>query len=226
MGILSVNQVSYTYRSKYQTIEALKNVSCVFETGKVAAITGESGSGKSTLLSLLAGLDLPTSGNIYVDNVDMASLDRDHYRRTMASVVYQSFNLFPLLTALENVMYPMEIQGKSRRKSTAVAVDLIDKVGLGKKALGQFPSMMSGGEQQRVAIARALAAGGKILLADEPTGNLDSANETIVVNLLKSLAHHHNYSVIIITHNKEIALQADAIYEMKDGEMTVDQPGW
>ncbi|MCL6458965.1 MAG: ABC transporter ATP-binding protein [Gorillibacterium sp.] len=220
MEILTVNQVSYTYRSKYQSIEALKNVSCAFGTGKMAAITGESGSGKSTLLSLLAGLDLPTRGNIYVDSADMASLDRDRYRRTTASVVYQSFNLFPLLTAQENVMYPMQMQGKSRREASRIAMELIDSVGLGTKILRQFPTMMSGGEQQRVAIARALASGGKILLADEPTGNLDIANESIIVDLLKALAHEHNYAVIIITHNQDIALQADVIYKMKDGEMT------
>lgn len=220
MEILNVEQVSYTYRSKYQTIEAVKNVSCAFETGKMAAITGESGSGKSTLLSLLAGLDLPTKGKIFIDGADMASLDRDYYRRTTASVVYQTFNLFPLLTAQENVMYPMEMQGKSRQEASKAAIDLITRVGLGEKVLRQFPTMMSGGEQQRVAIARALATGGKILLADEPTGNLDTYNEKIVVDLLKALAREHSYAVIIITHNKDIALQADAIYKMKDGELS------
>jgi len=198
---------------------AVKNVSCCFECGKMYAITGESGSGKTTLLSLLAGLDLPTSGEILVDGVEMSKLDRDRYRRDTASVVYQSFNLFPLLTALENVMYPLELRGVGRHKAAKTAHEMIELVGLEKRVNGQYPTMMSGGQQQRVAIARALASGGKILLADEPTGNLDTANEKIVVNLLKTLACEHKYAVIVITHNKDVAAQADIVHIMRDGEM-------
>jgi len=217
--ILAVDQVSYSYRSKYQIIEAVKNVSCGFELGRLYAITGESGSGKTTLLSLLAGLDLPTNGEIFVDGTEMSKLDRDRYRREMASVVYQSFNLFPLLTARENVMYPLELRGISRREAMKTAQEMIERVGLEERVNGQFPTMMSGGQQQRVAIARALASGGRILLADEPTGNLDTANEKIVVDLLKTLACEHNYSVIVITHNKDVAGRADVVYTMRDGEM-------
>lgn len=219
MDTLEIRDVGYIYQSKYQSIEALKHVICSFQAGKLYAVTGPSGSGKSTLLSLLAGLDLPTSGEIYVEGISLASMDRDRYRREKASVVYQSFNLFPLLTALENVMYPMELLNKKSYEAKETAKQLIREVGLGEKIYHQFPIMMSGGEQQRVSIARALAAGGKILLADEPTGNLDSANEKNIVELLKGLAHERGYLVIVITHNAYVSEQADQIYQMRDGEL-------
>lgn len=220
MDILRVEEVSYIYKSKYQTVEAVSNVSCTFETGKMYAIVGHSGSGKSTFLSLLAGLDLPTKGEIYLENKPMSTLDRDKYRRETASVVYQSFNLFPLLTALENVAYPMELKGIPAKEAAEKAKKLISKVGLEERICNQLPLMMSGGQQQRVAIARALAAGGKIILADEPTGNLDTTNGELVVELLGNLAHIHEYTVIIITHDMGIADKADVVYTMKDGHLT------
>lgn len=225
MSILKAKEVSYIYKSKYQTVKAVSDVSCIFETGKMYAIVGHSGSGKSTFLSLLAGLDLPTSGEIYLDDKPMSTLDRDKYRRETASVVYQSFNLFPLLTALENVAYPMELKGIPTKKAEERAKELISKVGLEKRIYNQLPLMMSGGEQQRVAIARALAVGGKILLADEPTGNLDTTNGNIVVELLKKLAHEQEYAVIVITHDISIADRADVVYTMKDGYLTIKGKG-
>lgn len=215
--MLEVKDVGYVYQSKYQSIEALKHVSCSFESGKLYAVIGPSGSGKSTLLSLLAGLDLPTSGEILVEGNALSSMDRDCYRRETASVVYQSFNLFPLLTALENVMYPLELLGIKKLEAEATAKRLIHEVGLEDKIFRQFPVMMSGGEQQRVSIARALAAGGRILLADEPTGNLDSTNEETIVKILKELAHERGYLVIVITHNPSVYEQADIVYRMRDG---------
>ena len=215
--MLEVKDVGYIYQSKYQSIEALKHVSCSFESGKLYAVIGPSGSGKSTLLSLLAGLDLPTSGEILVEGNALSSMDRDCYRRETASVVYQSFNLFPLLTALENVMYPVELLGVKKLEAEATAKRLIHEVGLEDKIFRQFPVMMSGGEQQRVSIARALAAGGRILLADEPTGNLDSTNEETIVKILKELAHERGYLVIVITHNPSVYEQADIVYRMRDG---------
>ncbi len=221
MSILTVKEVSYTYKSKYQTVEAVSNVTCSFDTGNVYAIVGHSGSGKSTLLSLLAGLDLPTKGEIYLQNKPMSKLDRDKYRRETASVVYQSFNLFPLLTALENVAYPIELRGISSNEAKKTAKELISSVGLGEKMYNKLPLMMSGGEQQRVAVARALATGGKILLADEPTGNLDTANGEIVIELLENLAHERGYAVIMITHDLGMAERADIVYTMKDGKLTI-----
>lgn len=219
LKVIEVEQVSYTYSTKYQKIEAVNKISCSFETGNLYAITGESGSGKSTFLSLLAGLDIPTSGSIYVDGKDMKTLDRDAYRKDQASVVYQAFHLFPLLTALENVMLPMELKGVKKSEAREQAKKLLGKVGLADKIYRQFPQMMSGGEQQRVAIARAMAAGGKILLADEPTGNLDSKNEKNIVELLKNLAHKEGYVVIVITHNPKVSAEADTVLRLKDGEL-------
>lgn len=219
MERLRAEAVSYCYRTKYQTIQALTEVNCSFEAAKMYAVVGESGSGKSTLLSLLAGLDLPTEGDILVEGQSLRKMNRDHYRRDTVSVVYQAFHLFPLLTALENVMYPMELKGVSRRAARVRAKELILQVGLGDKVFSQFPKMMSGGEQQRVAIARALSSEGKILLADEPTGNLDSENEKNIVEILKRSAHEGGYTVIIITHNPEVAKEADCIYRMRDGQL-------
>lgn len=219
MEKIRVENVSYSYQNKYQKIEAVKEVSCSFEAGNMYAITGESGSGKSTFLSLLAGLDCPESGKILVEGENLLEMDRDAYRRKQISVVYQAFHLFPLLNAVENVMYPMELQGISRREAREQAEECLQEVGLGKKIFHQYPKMMSGGEQQRVAIARAMAAQGRILLADEPTGNLDSENEAHIVELLGKLAHERDYLVIVVTHNPEVARQADVCLKMKDGRM-------
>lgn len=219
MEILKAEHINYSYCTKYQKIEAVKDVSCSFEAGKMYAVTGESGSGKSTLLSMLAGLDLPQSGHIYIQGKDLSSMDRDKYRREQASVVYQAFHLFPLLTALENVMFPLELKNLKKKAAAEQAKELILQAGLPEKIFGQFPQMMSGGEQQRVAIARALACGGQILLADEPTGNLDTENEQNIVELLSRQAREKNYAVIIITHNPEVAKQADEILKMRDGRL-------
>lgn len=219
MEKIRVENVSYSYQNQYQKIEAVKEVSCSFEDGNMYAITGESGSGKSTFLSLLAGLDRQESGTILVEGENLLEMDRDAYRRKQISVVYQAFHLFPLLNAVENVMYPMELQGISRREARKQAEDCLREVGLGEKIFHQYPKMMSGGEQQRVAIARAMAAQGRILLADEPTGNLDSENEENIVELLKGLAHERDYLVIVVTHNPEVARQADVCLKMKDGRM-------
>ena len=219
MEKIRVENVSYSYQNQYQKIEAVKEVSCSFEAGNMYAITGESGSGKSTFLSLLAGLDRPESGTILVEGANLLEMDRDAYRRKQISVVYQAFHLFPLLNAVENVMSPMELQGISRREARKQAEDCLREVGLGEKIFHQYPKMMSGGEQQRVAIARAMAAQGRILLADEPTGNLDSENEAHIVELLGKLAHERDYLVIVVTHNPEVARQADVCLKMKDGRM-------
>lgn len=219
MEKIKVENLCYSYQNKYQKIEAVKEVSCSFEAGKMYAVTGESGSGKSTFLSLLAGLDRPESGTILIDGENLLEMDQDAYRRKQISVVYQAFHLFPLLNALENVMYPLELQGISRREARKKAAECLEEVGLEEKILHQYPRMMSGGEQQRVAIARAMASRGKILLADEPTGNLDSENEAHIVELLKRLAHEMDYLVIVVTHNPEVARQADVRMTMKDGRL-------
>ena len=221
MERIKVESVSYSYQNKYQTVEAVKEVTCTFETGKMYVITGESGSGKSTFLSLLAGLDIPMSGTIIVDGEDLSRIDRDAYRREKVAVIYQAFHLFPLLTALENVMYPLEIQGVARKEARERAKEYLREVGIDEKKFGKYPRMMSGGEQQRTAVARAMASGGRIILADEPTGNLDTENEEKIVELLISLAHDRDFTVIMVTHNRQIADRADVRLVMKDGRMKV-----
>ena len=221
MERIKAESVSYSYQNKYQTVEAVKDVTCTFETGKMYVITGESGSGKSTFLSLLAGLDIPKNGTITVDGEDLSRIDRDAYRREKVAVIYQAFHLFPLLTALENVMCPLEIQGVARKEARERAKEYLREVGIDEKKFGKYPRMMSGGEQQRTAVARAMASGGRIILADEPTGNLDTENEEKIVELLLSLAHDRDFTVIMVTHNRQIADRADVRLVMKDGRMKV-----
>ena len=219
--IIEAVNVSYIYQTKYQKTKALSEVNCSFERGKVYAITGKSGSGKSTFLSLLAGLDVPTEGTLSVEGEDMRKMNRDAYRLNRASVIYQAFHLFPLLTVMENVMFPMELQHVPAKEAKARAREYLAKVDLPVTLYKKMPGMISGGEQQRVAIARAIAAGGEILLADEPTGNLDSQNEKVIVDLLCKLAHEENYAVIVVTHNEAVAAAADAVYGMSDGALSV-----
>lgn len=212
--------MSYSYKTKYRTVQALKGVSCSFEQGKVYAIVGKSGSGKTTMLSLLAGLDLPSDGEILYNDTATSKMDKDKYRREDVAVIYQSFNLFPLLTVLENVMYPLELNGVNAKEAKAQAAEKIISVGLKEEMFKQYPIMLSGGEQQRVAIARALAAQSKVILADEPTGNLDTENGANVIKILKDLAHINNCCVIIVTHDLAIADQVDVVMKMKDSELS------
>lgn len=219
MKTLSAEHVTFTYQGKYQKVEALKDVTCTFETGKLYCVIGHSGSGKSTLLSLLAGLGRPGRGQILADGQDLAEIGYDRYRREMVSVIYQAFCLFPALTVLENVMYPMEISGRKRKEAERKARELLAKVGLSEELYRKFPAMLSGGEQQRTAIARALASSAKTILADEPTGNLDSENGKKILGILKELVKKENYCVVIVTHDLEIAARADVLYRMKDGKL-------
>lgn len=219
--IIEAVNVSYIYQTKYQKTKALSEVSCSFERGKVYAITGKSGSGKSTFLSLLAGLDVPTEGTLNIAGEDMRKMNRDAYRLNRASVIYQAFHLFPLLTVMENVMFPMQLKHIPAKDAGARAEEYLKKVGLPETLYKKMPGMISGGEQQRVAIARAIASGGEIILADEPTGNLDSQNEKVIVELLCRLAHEDDYAVIVVTHNEAVAAAADVVYGMSDGVLSV-----
>ena len=219
MGVLELRAVSYTYQTQYQKVEALRNITASFDGGKVYAVVGKSGSGKTTLLSLLAGLDLPTEGEVLCHDVSTSQMKLEQYRREQVAVIYQNFRLFPLLTVAENVMYPMELRGTSPKEAREKAKILVEKVGLPETVLGRYPTMLSGGEQQRVAIARALGMDTKILLADEPTGNLDTANSEDIYSILQSLAHDDGYCVIIVTHDRTLAQKADDILELKDGKV-------
>lgn len=217
MHIMQLKNVCYTYQTQYQKVDALKGISYDFDAGKVYAIVGKSGSGKTTLLSLMAGLDLPTVGEVICDGVATSECDLETYRREKAAVIYQSFRLFPLLTVAENVMYPMELKGIKPKEAKNKAAELIARVGLPESVLDRYPTMLSGGEQQRVAIARALGMDTKIILADEPTGNLDTANSDNIFTILQGLAHEENYCVVIVTHDLNLAGKADQIIELHDG---------
>ncbi len=219
MAILELKDVRYTYQTQYQKVEALKGITHSFESGKVHAIVGRSGSGKTTLLSLMAGLDLPSSGEVICAGQSTADIKLERYRREKVAVIYQSFRLFPLLTVAENVMYPMELRGMKTAEAKKKAAELIARVGLPESALDRYPTMLSGGEQQRVAIARALGMETGILLADEPTGNLDTANSENIAALLCELAHSVGYCVVIVTHDMDLAAKADFILELSDGEV-------
>ena len=219
MGIIELHNVKYVYRTKYQSVEALKGISYAFAPGKVYAIMGSSGCGKTTLLSLMAGLDVPTQGIVLCRGVSTADIDLEQYRRERVAVIYQDFRLFPLLTVAENVMYPMELRGIKPAVAKKRAVELIQKVGLPETVLDRFPAMLSGGEQQRVAVARALGMETKVLLADEPTGNLDSKNSEYVFDILASLAHEEGYCVVIVTHDEALGKRADETIRIRDGAL-------
>ena len=203
-------------------MEALKDVCCTFEAGKFYAIVGHSGSGKTTLLSMLGGLGTPTQGTIAMEGKPVAEIGAERHRRENVSIIYQSFNLFPTLSILENVMYPMQMVGKPKSQAKQRALELLDSVGLGSEETRKLPTMLSGGQQQRVAIARALASDAKFLLADEPTGNLDTENGDMVISILRRLVDEEQYCMIVVTHDLDIAARADVVYRMTDGRLAAE----
>ena len=218
MAELSLQRVSYRYPRA--TRDALQGVECRFQAGEVTAVVGPSGSGKTTLLSIMAGLDRPTSGEVLVDERELSKMNLDAYRRQYVSVIFQAFHLFPLLTVLENVCFPLELLGVHAKEAKEQARKNLELVGIGEEKHRRYPSQLSGGEQQRVAIARALSSGAKILLADEPTGNLDGENSRNIVEILMRLAHEAGYCVVIVTHDLAIADAADVVYTVADGVLT------
>ena len=222
MKCLQANDVVYAYQNKYQTVRALNGVSTDFIQGKMYASIGASGSGKTTFLSLLAGLDVPSAGSITWNGESTTRIDRDNYRLEHVSVIYQNFNLFFHLTVLENTAYPLYVRKMAKREADILAREKLLSVGLKDEQFRRFPNMLSGGEQQRVAIARALAAGSEIILADEPTGNLDSENSRKIVEILQQSAHAEGRCVIIVTHDPAVAQAADVILHMQDGKLIAE----
>lgn len=211
MSILTLEHVNYSYKKGNR--KTLEDINVSFENGKVTCIIGKSGSGKTTLLSLLAGLDVCDNGKVLYDGNDLKSLDRDDYRAKQIGIVFQSFHLIPNATALENVMLAMRISNlPGNHKDMAYA--LLNKVEIDKDCANRRVSKLSGGEQQRVGIARALTHDPKILLADEPSGNLDEESENDIMELLVKLAHEENRCVIIVTHSKNLCSYADEIWGM------------
>jgi len=215
MTELTLENVTYRYKGGNRNV--VNSATCTFEGGRLNAVVGLSGSGKTTLLSLMAGLDRPTEGSIFINGETLAGLDLDQYRRERISMIFQAFQLFPLLTVLENACFPMELNGTSRKEAAKHAKRYLIAVGINEDKFRRYPANLSGGEQQRVAIARSLASGARVLLADEPTGNLDKANGENVVAILRQLAHEQGYCVVIVTHDPAIAEKSDKVWQMSDG---------
>lgn len=216
MAVLAAENVSYTYQSKYQKVQALKNVSCTFDAGKFYAIIGQSGSGKTTLLSMLAGLGTPSNGEIIANGKTLKEIGSERHRRENVTVIYQSFNLFPTLNILENVMYPMQISKKPTKEAKIKAKELLSSVGLGDVDPRKLPAMLSGGQQQRVAIARAIITRPCVLLADEPTAGLDPVSAADVLALFDSL-HESGHTIVLITHDPAAARRATRRLRLENG---------
>lgn len=220
--MLEVKNVKRIFQSGDIKIAAVNDVSFQVPDGQFASIVGRSGSGKSTLLSLLGALDKPSSGSIMVDGEDIAQLS-DHslikYRCQKIGFVFQSYNLVPNLTAAENVMLPMEFAGVPKKERKERAIKLLEQVGLNANEMNRKPGRLSGGQQQRVAIARALANQPKLILADEPTGNLDSQTGKMIFDLLHGLAKSEHTTIIVVTHDLEIAGKTDKTFQLKDGKI-------
>lgn len=220
--MLKVDGLKKYFKSGDVTVAAVNDVTFTVKDGKFASIIGRSGSGKSTLLSLLGALDKPTEGKIIVGDSDITSLS-DHalikYRCEKIGFVFQSYNLVPNLTAIENVCLPMEFDGVSKKERVERAKSLLDQVGLTNDKQERKPGRLSGGEQQRVAIARALANKPTLILADEPTGNLDTETGEMIFKLLHSLAKSENTTVLVVTHDLTIAGKTDQTFKLKDGKL-------
>lgn len=215
MAILSLQNICFSYG----TSPVLKDVSYDFEKGRMYCIIGKSGVGKTTLLSLLSGLASPDGGHIFYDGQDIAKIDKYRFRSNYIGVIFQSFNLITKFTAVENVVLSMDIAGKKQAKKKERAKELLYSVGLSEDEADRRVLKLSGGQQQRVAIARALAAKPAILLADEPTGNLDSRTSQDVLGLMKVAGQKFSQTMVMITHNEEIAQMADRIVRIEDGRI-------
>lgn len=223
MDILRIENLSKIYGKGDTEVRALDNVSFTVPKGQFVAIIGPSGSGKSTLLHIMGGVDTPTSGHVFVDGTDITQLDETAlaiFRRRQIGLIYQFYNLIPILTVEENMTLPLLLDGKKADK--AHYDNLVEKLGL-ENRLSHLPSELSGGQQQRVSIGRALMNNPAILLADEPTGNLDSKNSKEIIELLRRFNKELNQTVIIITHDEHIALSADRIIAVEDGKIVRDE---
>jgi len=221
MSILRCEALAKTYVSGGREITVLRDITFELEAGGFLAVTGPSGSGKSTLLGLLAGLDRPASGRVVLDGHDLSALSEDEraeIRAEKVGFVFQSFHLIPTLTARENIQVPMELRGEDGR---ARAGELLERVGLGDRG-HHYPAQLSGGEQQRVAVARAFVHGPRILFADEPTGNLDAANGANVVDLLGELNRELGTTLVLVTHDPELADLAHRVLRLRDGAVVSD----
>lgn len=220
MAELILKEVFYRYPGT--KTDVLKGVDAVFPEGTVTAVMGRSGAGKSTMLYLLVGLDVPTQGMILYNGRELKKSMLDGYRRTEVATIAQNYLLFPTRTALENVLYPLELAKVEKNAALQEAKRHLESVGIPEELHHRLPSKLSGGEQQRVAIARALASHSNVIAADEPTGNLDEENADAVMTLLKKLAHEDSKTVIVVTHDRLLAEEADRCYRIKRGKIEAE----
>lgn len=213
MSVFKIENICYSYDNGKKLV--LDNINYEFEKGKTYAIVGKSGSGKTTLLSLMSGLDVPKSGKILYNDKDISKINENKYRSNHIGVVFQSLNLLPHLTALENVILSIDISDVKIKNKKEHALKMLAKVGLDEEKANRRVLRLSGGEQQRVAIARALSYNPDVILADEPTGNLDAVNEKQVIDIFKSLAETDNKCVIIVTHSDNVSKSVDNVYNLE-----------
>jgi putative ABC transport system ATP-binding protein len=220
MTILEARALNKIYTVDHQEIMVLNDISIKVETGEFLVITGSSGSGKTTLLTLLSGLDKPTSGRVFIDQQDITGASEDELaplRNRIIGFVFQSFHLIPSMSALENIMFPAELKGLASAETKARL--LLERVGLSNRA-DNLPSRLSGGEKQRVSLCRAMINDPKLIFADEPTGNLDSINGRIVFEQLVEMKNEQGATLVVVTHNREIAAAADRVLRLKDGRLS------
>ncbi|WP_453990932.1 ABC transporter ATP-binding protein [Bacillus nitroreducens] len=223
MNILQIENLSKVYGKGETAVKALDNVSFSIKKGEFVAIIGPSGSGKSTLLHLLGGVDRPTSGKVLIDNTDIYDLNETElaiFRRRQIGLIYQFYNLIPILTVEENITLPMLLD--EHKVDPKQLHDIVKTLGL-ENRLNHLPNQLSGGQQQRVSIGRALISNPAIMLADEPTGNLDSKNSSEIIELLKMFNKTYNQTLVVITHDERIALQADRVISIEDGRIAKDE---
>lgn len=217
--MLKITNLTYQYNK--QERELFSDINLEFNSGKVYAIIGRSGAGKTTFLSLLAGLDSPTAGKIEYQGKDLKKIGLSNYRRNDTSMVFQAYNLFDYMTAVENILTALDLTYSSHRGNQAFVLELLKKIEIDEQLANKKIGLLSGGQQQRVAIARAMACDAKLILADEPTGNLDEQNTQEVVKLLLELAHKEQRCVIIVTHENDVAERCDVQIELRKGKLNV-----
>ena len=220
MSIIETKKLNYYYQDGDMQRYILRDVSVSFEKGRFYTIVGESGSGKTPFLSMIAGLDVAKEGQVLFESTDIQTIGLENYRRNKISIVFQNNNLVPYLTAAENVLVAMDITDNVLpADQKAVAYNLLDYIGITREKADRLVSELSGGEQQRIAIARALATNSDVILADEPTGNLDEERESEIIEIFKRLAHENDKAVIVVTHSQEVAEKSDVTYRLKKGNL-------
>ena len=222
--LLRFEEISYWYTHENTKHDILKKVDAEFHKGKFYTIVGPSGSGKTTFLALASALDVPKEGKVLYEGKDIKKIGLTRFRNKYVSIVFQSYNLLPYMTALQNVLTAMEITGSKRKDKKAFALEMLRKVGITEKQSQQKVLTLSGGQQQRVSIARALACESDLIVADEPTGNLDETTAKEIVQLFQEMAHTHNKCVIVVTHDNGIANISDVTIRLSKGKIDIVHP--